>query len=222
MEYPKINGLYKRYNKIEHPTLPEGKKYNDFIEGDFSCPEFEYLFNNDWIWSEKLDGTNIRIYLQLDIMSFCLNYQVKGRTDNADIPKELNTWIENWIEEKKNTIFEQFTKTNEVVFYGEGVGKKIQNGGAFGEQHFKLFDIYIGGMWLEKRAVNLIGSNLGLDVPPYWVGTIPEAIEKVKTLPKSHFGDFTIEGYVGQPLHRIRDAQGRRISTKIKVKDFVK
>ena len=56
----------------------------------------------------------------------------------------------------------------------------------------------------------------------YTFEDIQEAIDKVRTLPKSAFGDFVIEGYVGQPLVRLQDAKGDRIVTKIKVVDFVK
>mgnify|MGYP001604261791 FL=1 len=49
IEYHKINSLYKRD--------PRGK----MLFGDYSCPEFEYLQNNEWSFQEKIDGTNIRV-----------------------------------------------------------------------------------------------------------------------------------------------------------------
>lgn len=48
-EYHKINTLFKRDEK------------NLIIEGDYSCPEFAYLAENEWTWTEKVDGTNIRV-----------------------------------------------------------------------------------------------------------------------------------------------------------------
>jgi hypothetical protein len=220
-EYHKINGLYKRWRKDSHTPdmLPEGTQYNDFKIGEFALPEFEYLFNNQWVWSEKLDGTNIRIYLNTIGGNF--NYSIKGRTDAANIPKQLAKWIDDWFHANYGNIANTFPDT-ELVLYGEGVGAKIQNGGLFGEQHFKLFDILIGQFYLEKPAVADIASKLNLDTPTTWIGNIQEAIDKVKTLPKSTFGDFTIEGYVGQPLVRLNNAKGERIVTKIKVRDFVR
>ena len=150
MIYHKINGLYKRWNKDTHTEcmLPEGVKYNDFKIGEFSCPEFEYLFNNDWIWSEKLDGTNIRIYLY-----FNTNFEngkwfdIKGRRDGkSQIPKPLLDWITSYLENSKKLLMKHLGK-KDVILYGEGVGENIHKGTHYGNQHFKLFDIYIGTFW---------------------------------------------------------------------------
>ncbi len=214
MIYHKINAPYKRWQKNLHTQdmLPEGTNYGDFKIGEFASEEFEYLFNNDWIWSEKLDGTNIRIYINND------SFDIKGRSDNADIPAELGNWILTWYNNNKAELHKQFPEG--VILYGEGVGSKIQKGGLFGEQHFKLFDIYIDSFWLKKDVVAAIGKQFNLDTPEYWIGSIQDAINKVKTEPTSSFGNFTIEGYVGQPTIRLANAKNERIITKIKVKDF--
>ena len=221
MEYHKINALYKRWRKDLHTPemLPKGTNYNDFKTDEFALPEFEYLFNNKWVWSEKLDGTNIRVYLS--IIDGIASYTVKGRTEKANIPKPLLEWIDTWFNNNYNNILETFSET-ELVLYGEGVGEKIQKGALFGKQHFKLFDVLINEFYLEKPDVAEIAKKINLDVPTFWIGTVQEAINKVKTLPKSGFGDFVIEGYVGQPLVRLNNAKGDRIVTKIKVRDFVK
>ena len=48
-EYPKIQSLYKR------------GKDKKMIFGDYSIPEFEYLKDNLWQFTEKVNGTNIYI-----------------------------------------------------------------------------------------------------------------------------------------------------------------
>ena len=53
-EYHKIQSIYKR-----------DEKTRKFIEGQWSLPEFEYLQNNRWLWTDKVDGTNIRVYQSL-------------------------------------------------------------------------------------------------------------------------------------------------------------
>lgn len=224
MEYHKINGLYKRCRKDLHDKteLPDGVNFGDFIIGDFAQKEFEYLFNNQWIWSEKLDGTNIRIYANWSEQYGIHTFEVKGRSDNSSIPKDLKEWIINWIDQNAQVISNLFVAEN-IILYGEGVGTKIQKvGHNFGSQHFKLFDVYINGFWLQKDNVLDIANKLSLDTPVTWIGTIQDAIDKVKTLPLSSFGNFTIEGYVGQPIVRLNYAQQKRIVTKIKVCDFVK
>ena len=101
MEYHKINGLYKRWRKDLHDEseLPIDTNFDDFIIGDFAQAEFEYLFNNQWIWSEKLDGTNIRIYANWSEQYGIHTFEVKGRHENSSIPKDLLEWIKNWIGE---------------------------------------------------------------------------------------------------------------------------
>ena len=224
MKYHKINALYNRWRKDLDPieTLPLNKKYGDFKDGEFAQSEFEYLFNNQWIWSEKLDGTNIRIYANWSEQYGIHTFEVKGKDENSSIPKDLLEWINNWIDENSQIVSDLFA-AEDIILYGEGVGTKIQKvGHNFGSQHFKLFDVYINGFWLQKDDVLDIANKLSLDTPITWIGTIQDAIDKVKTLPVSSFGNFTIEGYVGQPIVRLNDAKQKRIVTKIKVCDFVK
>ena len=51
-EYIKIQTIFKRDLLTNHKTL---------LEGDYSLPEFDYLKDNTWIFTEKVDGTNIRV-----------------------------------------------------------------------------------------------------------------------------------------------------------------
>jgi len=48
-EFHKIQTIYKRDPATKHRTL---------VEGDFSLPEFGFLQNNAWVFTEKVDGTN--------------------------------------------------------------------------------------------------------------------------------------------------------------------
>ena len=218
-EYPKINAPYKRWRKGLHTEKmkPKTKKWNSLKEGEFSTKEIEYLRNNDWCWTEKLDGTNIRIYLS--IANSKVEMVVKGRTAKSEIPEDLLLWVENWFKSKTGVIKSIFEGT--VILYGEGVGEKIQKGKLFGKRHFKLFDVKIGNLFLELENVQDIAQKLGLDSAPlYLVGTIQNAIDMVKTEPKSEYGNFVIEGLVGKPLWDLKDRRGNRIITKVKVKDF--
>jgi len=224
MEYHKIHGLFKRYTKDDKDAgiIPDGKKVGDFITGEFAKEEFKILFHNQWIWTEKLDGMNIRIYLYREEENDNFTIIVKGRTDKADISDDLLNSIYTWFHENEEKINNTFTKTNNLILYGEGVGKKIQKGSIFGEQHFKLFDVKIGKFWLKRDDVINIANKISLSTPLYWMGTITDAVGRAITEPKSEFGNFTIEGYVGVPVGDFLDRSGNRIITKIKVKDFVK
>jgi hypothetical protein len=219
MKYPKIDSIYKRYRKNLHNAdgIPYDKKYNDFIDGEYSTCEFEALKDAIWIWKEKFDGTNIRLYIDRPDED-TVTMKVAGRTNNAEIPRNLLKWINQWFESKKDKLMEMFN--TDIILYGEGVGEKIQSGGLYGHQHFKLFDVFIDNWWLKEYAVKDIGASLEFDTPLHWSGTIDEAISLVKTHPKSEYGDFVLEGYVGTPMCGLKDRNGKRIITKIKVKDF--
>jgi len=219
MKYHKINAPYKRWRKDLHDEsmLPEGVKWNQFKTDEFSMQEFEYLFDNDWVWTEKLDGTNIRLYLER--VNNIIELTIKGRTDEAIIPKDLNEWILTWFDTNHDAIDKAVSES--MIIYGEGVGAKIQKGGLFGEQHFKMFDVLIGKTYLELHNVQQIAGAIGLDTVDCWyVGSMRDAIELVRKKPTSAFGDFIIEGLIGKPTINILDRQGQRIITKVKVKDF--
>jgi hypothetical protein len=53
-EYPKINAPFHR--DMDRPGHP-------LIVGRWSEPEFEYLKDCQWEFTEKVDGTNIRIVI---------------------------------------------------------------------------------------------------------------------------------------------------------------
>jgi hypothetical protein len=122
-------------------------------------------------------------------------------------------------------LFEQKFGEMEVILYGEGYGPKIQNGGDYrSDVSFILFDVYIPAddLWLRRDAVEDIARAFGIDVVPIiMTGTIQEAVDFVKTAPYSTMGTAKMEGLVGRPEVELRDRMGRRVITKIKVKDFV-
>ena len=74
-KYHKIDSVYKRGDR---------GRFTD----KFARPEFEYLFNNTWIGTEKIHGVNMRMGLKHDGH---LVKDIRGRTDEAQIPPHLLT-----------------------------------------------------------------------------------------------------------------------------------
>lgn len=226
MEYIKINGIYKRYQgETEEKPFYSKEKRGDFIIGEFSQNEFKLLENITWEWTEKIDGTNIRV----DWISSEIDYDLifKGRTDNAQIPANLFKKLgEIFV---KPTMKELFLE-NSITLYGEGFGAKIQKGGGNynpDDVDFILFDIKIGNWWLKRCDVEDIASKLKINcVPIVGEGTIQQAIDFVKKGFYSTFSTeknkFYAEGLVLRPKEELFDRAGRRIITKIKRKDFIK
>ena len=206
-EYHKIQTVYKRDPATKHKTL---------IEGDFSLPEFEFLQSNKWIFTEKVDGTNVRVIFDGGTIRF------GGKTDRAQIP----TLLMNCLNEKflpKLDVFKEIFNGNHVCLYGEGYGAKIQSGGGKYRQdpNFVLFDVKIEEWWLQQHDVEDIAEKLGIDtVPIIGTGTLREMVEMAKSGFKSRWGDFTAEGIVAKPAVELKSRNEERIITKIKYKDF--
>jgi len=221
--YHKINSLFKR-----DMSLPK----NNIIIGEYSCPEFEYLENNLWLWDEKMDGTNTKVHFDGYNLTF------GGKTDNAQIPVKLLKHLQNKFlpqidvfreifkdvqgEEIENYATGQVEFTKSVYLFGEGYGGKIQGGGKYRpDESFILFDVKIGDWWLHREDVKDIASKLNIDVvPELGQGTLLELPGRVATGFKSAFGDFTAEGIVARPAVPLHTRSGRRIITKLKYKDF--
>lgn len=208
--YQKINTIFKRdMNKSRH----------HIIEGDYSKPEFEYLKNNEWVATEKVDGTNIRIIFDGDTIQF------KGKTDNAQffsgILDKLNKLFD--IELLKE-VFPNLKESNSIVcLYGEMYGGCIQKGRKYRDDlDFILFDIKIGNFWLIRDSVEEIANILKISIIPVLITSIIDvAISIVKKGFQSTLNsNETAERLILFPKIQLFNRKGDRIITKIKHKDF--
>jgi len=214
-EYHKIQSVFKR----------DPGNMRSLLEGQWALPEFELLKDLEWIWTEKIDGTNIRVMWKKCSTSIGLPNVVcfGGKTDKAQIPTPLLETLQNIFIEDKMGI--EFSDT-EVCLYGEGYGKKIQKGGNYlpDATDFILFDCRIGRWWLTKEALEEIAERLSIKIVPIvGSGTLLEAVEYCKKGFKStiaHNKDYDAEGLVLNPKLELFDRAGHRIITKIKTKDF--
>lgn len=207
----------KTYHKIQSVFKREPKtKYRNLIEGDYSIPEFDYLKNNMWVFTEKVDGTNIRVGYEHGKIIF------GGRSDNSQIPATLVQRLNEKFQPKIDTFTELFGDA-EVCLYGEGYGPKIQKGGGNyrKDQDFVLFDVMINGWWLQRVDVEALATKLEIDVVPIvGRGTLIEMVELAKNGITSTWGDFQAEGYVARPEIELKCRSGERLITKVKCKDF--
>lgn len=120
-------------------------------------------------------------------------------------------------------MFEQKFGEADVILFGEGYGPGIQKGGEYRDNvSFILFDVLIGNTWLKRDSVEDIAKTFGIDIVPIiFVGNLWQAVDFVKTKPKSTIGTANMEGVVGRPIIEMKDRLGKRIIVKIKVCDFV-
>src|SRR3990167_6020153 len=157
----------KEYHKIQ-TVFKRDEKTKQIIVGDYSLPDFEYLKDNEWVFTEKVDGTNIRVMWNGSSVVF------GGKTDNAQIPIKLLYALQELFEGTvKRELFKSVFSGTEpgevsVCLYGEGYGATIQKGGGnyLSGQSFVLFDVLINGMWLERENVEDIANKFGLKIVP--------------------------------------------------------
>ncbi len=189
------------------------------IEGKYREPEFELLKDIEWTFTEKVDGTNIRI------MWDGYNVFFGGRTENAQIPSYLvNKLNELFTGTKIEQIFEQVFGESKVILFGEGYGAKIQKGGGnySNNQEFVLFDVKVGEWYLKREDIEDVAKKFSLKtVPIIAKGNLQTGVDLVKSGLKSQWGDFIAEGLVAKPSVDIFNRRGQRIITKIKTEDFI-
>lgn len=204
------------YHKIETVFARDVDGTKKLISGKYRNPTVEFLKDNTWVCTEKIDGTNIRVHWDGHKVEF------GGRTERAQIPSPLvNKLNELFGGHVNEEIFEQKFGESDVILFGEGYGKGIQNGGAYRDDvDFILFDVLIGGMYLERHNVEDIAKTFGVDVVPIILeGTLDDAISFVQQRPKSTIGSSDMEGLVCRPKVEVRDRRGDRVIVKVKVKD---
>lgn len=208
----------KEYHKIE--TLFErDEKTKRLIEGKYRNETVEYLRNCDWLFTEKVDGTNIRVHWDGHKVEF------GGRTDKAQIPQPLLNKLEQLFGGYENEqIFEQRFGDKDVILFGEGYGGKIQNGKEYQEDvDFILFDVLINGYYQPRISVEEVAKYFQIQcVPIVLQGTLQDAIDYVKSHKLSIIAKngAYMEGVVGRPKLEIFDRTQNRIIVKIKYRDF--
>ena len=191
-EYHKIQSIFKRDMTSKRKTL---------IEGEWTLPEFEYLAGNAWTFTEKVNGTNIRVIFKDGGVTF------GGRTEDAQIPAKL-------VERLNERFLPLAVKLGEVFADGSAVLYRA-------DQDFVLFDVRVGPWWLQRADVEDVAQKLGIDVVPViGEGTLHDAVAWAKRGIRSTWGDFEAEGIVARPKTELNTRAGHRLVAKIKCRDF--
>lgn len=204
--YHKIPTVFKRDPDTKYKTL--------LLDG-YATPELKYLRDCEWVFTEKVDGTNIRIISYPDG-----NVGFGGRTDKANIPAQLTNRL-NELFPFQGKLREQFP--DGACLYGEGYGAGIQKGGGNYQatQEFVLFDIRVDDWWLERENVKEVAEALGIRVVPViGQGDLMFMMCMVQDKFKSNWGNFQAEGIVARPAIELFGRNGKRVICKLKCRDF--
>lgn len=208
-EYHKIDTLFKRDN--------DGTK--KLIIGEYRSPAVEWAKDCLWLFTEKVDGTNVRVHWNGHRVSF------GGRTDAANMPGPLMDELGRIFGGESNAqIFEQLFGDKEATIYGEGYGGSIQKGSSYrATQSFIAFDVMVGEWFLDRESASEIVKAFGCGIVPLVLsGSIMDGVNYVLDAPKSIVaeGDRIMEGIIGVPSTRVLDGRGKRMIVKIKGEDF--
>lgn len=212
------------YHKID--TIFARDTRGRIVKGTYARPEFGYLADLEWVFTEKVDGTNIRLrYDGSPEFRGNEHAYVAGRTDAAQLPPRL---LARLVEVMKAAPFEDVfgERPDDVVLYGEGYGAGIQPGGGRYRSDgvdLVLFDVRVGDWWLRRPDVEDVAGRLDLDVVPVvGRGTLADAVGLAEEGFASERwpGVAVAEGLVLRPTVELFDRGGRRVITKIKHRDF--
>ena len=202
-EYPKIYSPWKRHTA--------GEKRNQLAVRSWSSDALQHLADNEFWWTEKIDGTNIRVHWNGHTVT------ILGRTANAQLHPDLLKTLQTMFPEE---LLEDTWKDKTVTLFGEGYGAGIQKGGHYRpDKSFILFDVYTN-YWASPGSVVAIGDTMGVEVvPAAGVGTIADACRWVLE-DASNWEGAPLEGFVGVPMGGYLDRFGGRIAVKVKKKDM--
>ncbi|NLF02623.1 MAG: hypothetical protein GX601_16775 [Anaerolineales bacterium] len=216
MKYPKIETLWDRDPKT-FKVLP----------WHYRLPEFKLVSN--WLVTEKIDGTNVRIMLHADG-----SVEYGGRTDNAQMPATLLARLnEMFTTDRMRAAFEQNEDGAwpEVTVFGEGYGPKIQNGGSYrADANVRIFDVVVGQWWLNWDDVEDVANKLGVLTVPVvtsidWLPICAGDLEGILSF--SHVALYEAandhlqpEGIVCRTDPLLFTRRGDRVMWKLKYKDF--
>lgn len=205
------------YHKIE-TLFDRDEKFN--ITGKLRNPVIGTI--SQWIVTEKIDGTNIRVTLTKDDQVL-----FGGRTDNAQIPADLIKYLIDTFTVDKMKNLRTTDELVEITLFGEGYGAGIQKGGGDyrSDKGFILFDVLINDKyWLVDDAVTEIANKLNiLRVPILGIMTL----NQIKSLVEKGFDSRVsinkrlAEGIVARPITPLFDHRRNRLVIKLKTKDFV-
>lgn len=221
-----------RYRSIEniyqlHPVTKRADK------SLFRNPVVQSLANADWLFTEKVDGMNMRVILHPNGI-----IDIRGRGDNAQIPLDLLTRMQYLFCSPTTVLqpsihwqkqFDWWWELPEdarptICLYGEGYGPGIQKcGGNYGtRKDFILFDVKVGDNFLDYEGVAQVAFGLGCDVVPViGVGPLGKAVAMVTRGWVSRLtGKLRCEGIVARLPHELVDRRGNRMLVKIKDRDL--
>jgi len=211
----------KTYPKIE--TLFNRSEADFKVTDELRRPEFGLV--KDWVVTEKVDGTNIRVHFDMDHQQVTFS----GRTDKAQIPKDLEAALEFKFREAVPEFIEhcELFGLDSMTLYGEGFGPKIQKGGGlYGDSvDFIGFDVMVNDSTF-LQFFQMQGTFAAFNIPTVPILFHKATVDEVVDLCREGFPSVLsnkvekCEGVVARPAFNLFDQRGSRVMWKLKNTDF--
>ena len=181
-------------------------------------PWVPYLRGLKFKASEKIDGTSVGIVWDGERVHFI------GHTDKSQFAPRYAEYLKSrFCSSEFESMVEEYFGEKSVILYGEGISKDYNVHYGFPDGEFILYDIQSqesGNFW-DRQYVKEAAEKLGFKYPWETDMTLDEAIEFVKTRPQSVLdSSVKMEGLVLRAPIELT-SNGKRVITKVKVKDFV-
>lgn len=216
-EYPKIETLFNR-----------GEDHK--VTAGYRMPEFGLV--SKWLVTEKIDGTNVRVFVDTRGIESIPVTGFRGRTDAAQMPPFLADELRRLFPDDR--VGAAFDEGTQAVLFGEGYGARIQKGGGNYRDgiSFRLFDVAVTGTdgfiwWLNWSDVEDVARKLGIKtVPSFSVTQLEHIVKLVKNgldsaVAYAERGHVTpAEGVVCRTEPLLFTRRGHRLTWKLKTKDF--
>ena len=214
---------FTKYTKFSSPFKKDDKYYN-------TKELNQQLPKGEWVITEKIDGTNIRIILtkpdeeghrkvEVGSRKLILNREDKGSKQFFDCLEEVNL----------HKLVEYFKDVNStVIIYGEGYGAGVQTGGIYSpNKNFRVFDIRIGEAYQDFEYVIKVCMDCQLNLVPIYGGVKDITYTSCKSDLSNFQRTLIKEGTGGKPeglvykfepvlLNKYKE----RLIFKVKFKDF--
>lgn len=235
-EYPKTENLFVRDPDTHKLVVGE---LRDPIHGQIGR----------WFVTEKVDGTNIRLLFQMSEDGNGVTCEMRGRSDNAQLPPGLEDSVVELTENSSDAIYTWMGEVTGgdsnilVCVYGEGYGAGIQKvGGAYRPKEkgksIRIFDVAttrleddgtpINTWWRSWEDVEFAAAATGLATVPVLdsAGSIDELVDVVRHGFRSETSiqdggeGILSEGVVARTDPYLYDHRQHRVMFKLKTKDI--
>lgn len=204
---PKCKTLFKRDENFK--VIPSMTALTD--------PRFEFVSDRGWVVTKKMDGMSI--ILAWDGWDF----KFHGRSPKTDFNTPQLEYLQGVAGKIRPNMVEHFDEIP-VHIYAEFVGPKINgNKHGYGEYHLFVFDVRIGGFWLDWHNVVDVAQKVELQtvrrIHELERGGLEKIYREVSALARVGTSQY-FEGVVCRTDPYFYTAQGDRVMFKLKLTDI--